>query len=240
MQSDKMEEAQELPAATLPNIVDAAIDYASSVKFVGSEKIDGRSCDHYTYHYVSKEKKKTTYDGDVWMNASVPFGLVRESASINSQAGLHSKYSMTLVATGKDSETSLAQTTPAKGAVETLTFAEAYRKGMIELDVRVDPDSKQGARLFIAAVNKGETPLHLIIPAEAMAFEAGVPLDTLNIRVKKARTLDVAPGEKTPEFTVDQEGSRRALEGKFTLVVYEGQALFAGSVTSGPVEEAHP
>ena len=103
MQSDKMDQMQEMDAATLPNIVAAGIDYAASVHFAGTEKIEGRDCDHYTYHYVSTEQNSTTYDGELWMNASVPFGLVRESASLKSQAGPASKYSMTLVATGNDS-----------------------------------------------------------------------------------------------------------------------------------------
>jgi len=240
MQSDKMDKMQELDAATLPNIIAAAIDYASSVRFVDTETVAGRLCDHYAYHYVSKERNTTTYDGELWMNGSVPFGLVREAASIKMKTGPGSKYSMTLDATGRDSEQEAARTAPAPssgGSVEELRFTEAYRKGMIELDARVDPSSKPGERLLIAAVNKGEAPLHLTIPAASMIFEAGTPLDTLTVRAKEARELDVAPGGTSPEFTVDQEGDRRVLEGKFTLVIYEGSPLFAGSVTSGPAEE---
>jgi hypothetical protein len=103
MQSDKMDQMQEMDAATLPNIVAAGIDYAASVNFAGTEKIEGRDCDHYTYHYVSTEQNSTTYDGELWMNPSVPFGLVRESASLKSEVGPASKYSMTLVTTGSDS-----------------------------------------------------------------------------------------------------------------------------------------
>ena len=101
----------------------------------------------------------------------------------------------------------------------------------------MDPDSKHGARLFIGVVNKGETPLRLTVPAESMTFDAGMPLETLKFSVKKARTLDIKPGEKSREFEADQEGSRRALEGKFTLVVFEGEPLFAGSVTAGTAED---
>ena len=241
MQSDKMDKMMEMDAATLPNIVAAAIDYASSVKFAGTEKVEGRDCDHYTYHYVSTEKNPTTYDGELWMNANVPFGLVRESASLKSQAGPESKYSMTLTATGSDSGSGPAATPTPAAAPEgdgNLTLAQAYIRGLVELDVRVDPGSKQGARLFIAAVNKGETPLHLAVAPGAMSFAAGMPLDTLNIRVRKAAALDIRPGEKSPELDVEQEGSRRALEGTFTLVVYDGEPLFAGSVTAGTAD--HP
>src|SRR2546430_3121616 len=101
MQSDKMDNMQEMDAATLPNIIDAAIDYASSVKFVGTDKVAGRDCDRYTYHFVSKERNTTTYDGEIWMNPSVPFGLVKEAATIKMKTGPSSKYSMTLEATGK-------------------------------------------------------------------------------------------------------------------------------------------
>jgi hypothetical protein len=232
MQSDKMDQMQEMDAATLPNIVAAGIDYAGSVKFTGTERIEGRDCDHYTYHYVSTEQNSTTYDGELWMNASVPFGLVRESASLKSQAGPPSKYSMTLVATGTDTGGAAAPGSASK-VDGRMTFVEAYRQGRIGLEVRVDPASKQGARLFVGAVNKGDAPLHLAVPAESMSFDAGMPLETLNFRPRKARTLDIKPGETSPEFEADQEGARRALEGKFTLVIYEGEPLFAGSVTAG-------
>jgi hypothetical protein len=240
MQSDKMDKMMEMDAATLPNIVDAAIDYASSVKFAGTEKVEGRDCDHYTYHYVSTEKNPTTYDGELWMNASVPFGLVRESASLKSQAGPESKYTMTLAATGSDSGAGpapAASAAPVKPGDGKLTLAEAYIQGLVELDVRVDPDSKQGSRLFIAAVNKSQAPLHLAVTAGAMSFAAGMPLETLKVRVQKAATLDIRPGEKSPEWAAEQEGSRRALEGKFTLVVYDGEPLFAGSVTAGTADQ---
>jgi len=242
MQSDKMDKMMEMDAATLPNIVDAAIDYAASVKFAGTEKVEGRDCDHYTYHYVSTEKNPTTYDGELWMNASVPFGLVRESASLKSQAGPESKYSMTLAATGSGSDSGSGpapevSAKPAGTGDGRLTLAEAYIRGLVELDVRVDPDSKQGSRLFIAVVNKSEAPLRLSVTEGATSFAAGMPLDTLKIRVKKAATIDVRPGEKSPEVAAEQEGSRRALEGTFTLVVYDGEPLFAGSVTAGTVDQ---
>jgi hypothetical protein len=236
MQSDKMDQMQEMDAATLPNIVAAGIDYAASVKFAGTEAIDGRDCDHYTYHYVSTEQNSTTYDGEVWMNASVPFGLVRESASLKSQVGPQSKYSMTLVATGTDSGGAAPPPARASKADGKATFLEAYRQGRIGLEVRVDPGSKQGARLFVGAVNKSDAPLHLAVPAESMSFDAGIPLETLKFRPRKARTLDIKPGETSPEFEADQEGSRRALEGKFTLVIYEGEPLFSGSVTAGTAD----
>jgi len=104
MQSDKMTEEQEMPKTTLPYVVAAGIDYAHSATFAGTDTIDGRTCDHYTYHYVSSEKNRTIYDGEIWMDATVPFGLVRESASIKPRVGKPSKYTMTLAETGSDSE----------------------------------------------------------------------------------------------------------------------------------------
>lgn len=104
MRTDTMTEEEELPKATLPNIVAAGIDYARSVRFAGTETIEGKECDHYTYRYVSKEKNRTIYIGEVWLNASVPFGLVRESASLKPTYGPSTKYSMTLAATGTGPE----------------------------------------------------------------------------------------------------------------------------------------
>ena len=104
MRTNTTSEEDELPKASIPNIVAAAIDYGRSVTFDGIETIDGRACDHYTYRYVSKERNRTTYVGEVWLNASVPFGLVRESASLKSKYGRPTKYSMTLTATGTGPE----------------------------------------------------------------------------------------------------------------------------------------
>jgi hypothetical protein len=100
MRTDTMAAEEEMPKATLPNIIAAGVDYGHSVRFAGTATIDGKECDHYTYRYVSKEKNRTIYDGEVWLNASVPFGLVRESASLKPKYGPSSKYSMTLAATG--------------------------------------------------------------------------------------------------------------------------------------------
>ena len=104
MRTDTMAEEQEMPKAALPNVIAAGVDYGRSVKFAGTETIDGKECDHYTYRYVSKEKNRTIYTGEVWLNASVPFGLVRETASLKPKYGPSSKYSMTLAAMGIDSE----------------------------------------------------------------------------------------------------------------------------------------
>ena len=104
MRTDTMANEEELPRETLPNIVAAAVDYGRSVKFAGTETIEGKPCDHYTYRYVSKEKNRTIYAGDVWLSPSVPFGLVRESARLKPKFGPSSRYSMTLAETGTGPE----------------------------------------------------------------------------------------------------------------------------------------
>jgi hypothetical protein len=240
--SDKMEKEQETPAETLSYIVDAAVDYAASVRFAGKETAEGRSCDRYTYHYLTKGPNETIFDGEVWLNGTVPFGLVREAATLKDGHGkVTSKYSMTLTATGTDQAVASGEAAAppvAKSGVPgdgKLTFGQAFQKGLLECVVRVDPASKDGSRLFIVATNKGEAPLHLTLPAGAESLEVGTPIETLHLRARKAHTFVLGPGESTPEFTVAQEGDRRALEGKFTISVYEGTPLFSGSVTMGPV-----
>jgi hypothetical protein len=227
MQSDKMDQMQEMDAATLPNIVAAGIDYAASVKFTGTESIEGRDCDHYTYHYVSTEQNSTTYDGELWMNASVPFGLVRESASLKSQMGPPSKYSMTLVATGTDTGGAAAPGAASKPTERRLSSRPTGRTDRLE--VRVDPAA--GRATFVGAVNKSDTTLHP--PSRRIKSFAGMPLE-IQLRPRKARTLDIKPGER-PQFEADQEGTRRA-RGEVHLVIYEGEPLFAGSVTAGTAD----
>jgi hypothetical protein len=83
--------------------------------------------------------------------------------------------------------------------------------------------------------NKGEAPLRLKITAGRTELEAGTPVGTLRIRVKKARSFDLAPGASSPEFAVAQEGERRPVDGKFMISMYEGAPLFSGNVTMGTV-----
>ena len=237
MLSDKMTEPMDLPAESLPNIVETGIDYAASVRFAGTANVAGRDCDHYTYHYVTKGQNPTTFDGELWMNPAIPYGIVRESASIQSKLGPTSSYSMTLAAVGQDAVAPARETAKHRRSEGAMSLLDAYNKGLVGLEVRVDPDSHHGERLFIVAVNKSEAPLHLTVPGESMSFEAGAPLDSLDVHVEKALKLDIGVGEKSREILVDQEGNRRVTDGKFTLVIYEGEPLFAGSVTSGPSKE---
>jgi hypothetical protein len=76
------------PFSPLPADTVAAIrsgpTYAASASFKGVERIDGKSCDRYSY---SRTHNGQVEKGDIWLNASVPFGLVRQTMTFLDASG---------------------------------------------------------------------------------------------------------------------------------------------------------
>ena len=94
--------ATEYPPEIMKAIASGVINYASLVVFKGTDKVEGRACDHYTYAYKTTIMNKPgTMNGDLWLSDAVPFGLVKESATTVDAAGKAlSKYETVLVETG--------------------------------------------------------------------------------------------------------------------------------------------
>jgi len=109
--------ATEFPAATMKAIASGMIDYASLVVFKGTETVDGRACDHYTYAYkTSIMNKPATMNGNLWLSDAVPFGVVKEAATtVDASGKVLSKYETVLVETGTNARSALAGWSWGKG-----------------------------------------------------------------------------------------------------------------------------
>jgi hypothetical protein len=91
-------EPQALVGTALENVRSFATDYAPIVKFKGTGNVNGKPADHYTYSTKTDDRTET---GDLWLNDSVPFGLVKQSATTTDGAGtVLSQYVMELTGSG--------------------------------------------------------------------------------------------------------------------------------------------
>jgi hypothetical protein len=66
-----------LDAATVKAIASQGVDYGAIVVFKGSETIDGKACDRYSYSYEDGGNGKV--EGELWLSDQVPFGAVRQT-----------------------------------------------------------------------------------------------------------------------------------------------------------------
>jgi hypothetical protein len=82
------------------NVRKFAIDYDAVTKFVGSETVEGRKVDHYSY-VTGTMPDGEIERGDIWMSDEVPFGLVKQTAARSGPDGeVKTKYTMTLKKSG--------------------------------------------------------------------------------------------------------------------------------------------
>ncbi len=68
------------------------VDYSAGVTPRGTETVDGRACERYglsgTFRVpVALWSVARTYEGDLWLNDSVPFGRVKESIVVKDRKG---------------------------------------------------------------------------------------------------------------------------------------------------------
>ena len=73
----------ELPADTV-NAIKAAPAYGATAVFKGSERVDGKTCDRYSY---TRDHNGQTETGEIWLSPAVPFGLVKQKISMRDASG---------------------------------------------------------------------------------------------------------------------------------------------------------
>lgn len=73
----------DLPADTV-NAIKGAPAYGATAAFKGSERVDGKNCDRYSY---TRNHNGQTETGDIWLSPSVPFGLVKQKMSMADESG---------------------------------------------------------------------------------------------------------------------------------------------------------
>jgi hypothetical protein len=103
----------EVDAETLDHIRQAEKDFRGAVTFEKTEKIDGRTCDRYTYSLRTLGSVPTIEKGTLWLSDSVPFAIVRQVADVFRPNGTKlSSFTMQLQNTGKDASSGSRATLP--------------------------------------------------------------------------------------------------------------------------------
>ena len=229
-------------ATTLEAIKKSAKDFRGAVTFEAVEQVDGHTCDRYAYAVAIGGPGALKETGQLWLDASVPFGIVRQVAkSPNSDGSSASTFELKLQHTGKVQvdapPAGPAPVAQALAAPAVVALVAVYQAGRVAIAVAVEKDAG-GRQLQLTFINKTETELTVQLAAGALNIPASDPIGALKIVVKNAVNIVVPAGAEAEPVIVEQQPGRGALEGKFTLSVYEGTLLYSGSITRGTVTRA--
>jgi hypothetical protein len=226
--------------ATLDAIKKISKDYRGAVAFEAVEEVDGHTCDRYAYAITIAGPAPSTEKGQVWLDATVPFGVVKQAGKFTDADGkVTSSYQFKLQASGQVQAVTAeapapAETAPPPPAV--VSLLDGYNAGRVGIEVQVEAGSG-GKHLQLAFVNKTEADIKIKLAAGALEIPASSPVDSLKIVIAKAAEIAIPAGETSEAVKVDQRSGRGAFEGKFHLSVYEGTPLFSGSCTRGTVSK---
>jgi hypothetical protein len=231
------------PEAVVTAIRDGSCDYGSVFTFKGKEQSNGIACDAYTFEAPCGGPNPSTSVGEICLSDAVPFGIVYQKSSITGSDTGPSLQTLKDHGKGAKGTQMLLAALPApKGGaskkaaadVPSIPLSEAYGKGMVEAHVKV-VDGSNGSRLLVAFKNKTKKAMKVVVPAGFTSLEAGSPLGALEIAADSKKVISLEAGESASPVEVSQKARRGAVEGDFTLSVYEGEPLFAGSITMGSV-----
>jgi len=224
-----------LDAATVKLIADNMPAYGSSVVFKGSEVIDGKKTDRYSYSI--NRPGPSVEAGDYWLSDAVPFGVVRNTFTLKEKDKTTS-FERKLVASGAGAATQSSAAAKAEPAPKhEFTLKEAYDEGLIRIDAEVAPSAKNGEKvhLHITAKEDAPLPLTVTIPKGMTSLHVETPIDDFIIDMPTAQTITLT-ADKGAELEVKQAGEQRIIKGKFQITTYEGAPLWTGSATVGYVK----
>jgi hypothetical protein len=222
----------ELDAATVKLIAESMAAYGPAVVFKGSEVVDGKKTDRYSYSI--KRPGNSTETGDLWLSDAVPFGVVRNTFTI-AEPSKSTKFERKLIASGAGpAPVSTAAKPPARTS---FTLKEAYDAGLIRIDAEVDGAAKNGEKvhLQITAKEEAPSPMTVTIPKGKTSLHVDMPLDDFIIDAASAKTLTLT-SDKGAGVDVKQSGEQRVMKGKFQITTYEGSPLWSGGATVGWVK----
>ena len=71
----------------LTAIAETMTDYGELSSYVASGAVDGKPCDHYAYKWSKTSKPPMVESGNLWLNETVPFGIVKSDMKIQYPKG---------------------------------------------------------------------------------------------------------------------------------------------------------
>lgn len=217
---------EELPDEALEDIQTMAPDFGERARFVAAETISGRRCDHYRYTQKHPGDTTTFEAGEIWLDPTVPFGVVRQTGELTDSRGRFlSSYAMLLM----DSGTGPAPPprTPRAAASTPVKLAEAYGDGQVEIQA----DAAGSSGLKATFKNISLETIRLTIPSGPTALEVGAPVGTLRLESASTWLFDLGPGETSETVELGQSGAPRVISGKFSAHLSGGKPVFSGNAT---------
>lgn len=229
-----------IDATTLAAIKKGAKDFRGAVTFEAVEKVGGRSCDRYAYSVAIVGPAPGKETGQLWLDRTVPFGIVRQVAtSFNADGSVASSFELTLQDTGRVQLEGVEAATPAAPVEKpapppVVSLIDGYKAGRVGIEVTA-AEGSNGQLLHLVFINKTDALLTVKLAAGALTIPASDPINSLRIVVEKPADIVIPAGSASEALTVEQQPGRGPIAGKCELSVYEGTLLFSGSATLGTV-----
>jgi hypothetical protein len=217
---------EELPDEALDDIQAMAPDFGDRARFVAAETVSGRKCDHYHYTQKHPGDPATFETGEIWLDPTVPFGVVRQTGELTDSRGRFiSSYAMLLMDSGTGSV--LPARTRRAAAATPVKLAEAYGDGQVEILA----DAAGSTGLKATFKNISQESIRLAIPSGPTSLEVGAPVGTLRLESASTWLFDLAPGETSEAVELGQNGPSRVISGKFSAHLSGGKPVFTGNAS---------
>jgi hypothetical protein len=217
-----------MPDVTIKGI-SSVPPFAATATFKGTETVGGKLSDHYSYTRAGDPYTET---GDVWLNAGVPFGVVKQTTTTTDAAGKVMWTTESLLVSSGSKPVPAATTTATAPA--SMTLQAAYAAGLVVINVEIAASDKRGDRMQFV-LETAEKSLTVTMPAAATTLLVESPFATLAFRPATAQTFVLTP-EKPATVAVNQLGEDRIVAGKFAISKFEGRPIFGGVITTGTVK----
>jgi hypothetical protein len=82
-----LDDVQPTDPNTLAIIGRTIAQYGANSKFIGTETVNGKKADHYSYVVKYPSDAPQIETGEVWLSDAVPFGLVKQKATTKDESG---------------------------------------------------------------------------------------------------------------------------------------------------------
>ncbi|MFN7972781.1 MAG: hypothetical protein U0166_10605 [Acidobacteriota bacterium] len=233
-------------AGTIKLIREGGYTFKNTMTFKGSEKVDGHDCDRYAYATRSGGPNPTFETGELWLDPSVPFGIVKQVATGKNDAGtFNARYEMRLLGSGTGeppAEKTIPATAkgkvgaPAQGGSPAGGLAEAFKKGSVAISVTV-ADGSGGRRVSVTLTNQTDAPLSIELAEGETTVPAGLLLGELTLISGARRTIAIPARGTSEPVELEQGGPKGATNGSFEIVRDGDSVVFRGKASIGKLAE---